>query len=130
MKNTITYTPCKQGTNRLLVPAVALTALLCTVLPARAYSPPVALLSARAADGLFPKIRYPKINVGKGAKALLYPVTKTTVNSGKTVVNGGRAALNGGVVAVKGAQKGLEIYEAGRALSSKVSGVPGLSRLK
>ncbi len=60
--------------------------------------------------GLFPKIHLPKINLGKGAKALAYPVAKATVNGGKAVVQGG------GVV-VKNAQTGAQIYGATRSLA-------------
>lgn len=109
----------------VLSPAVA------GAFPSHAPASPV-----RAAYGLFPKIRYPKINIGKGVKAVLYPVTKTTVNgsktvigTGKTVIGTGRAIVTGGVVVVKGAEKGVELYQAGHALSSKTNGIPGIPHL-
>lgn len=125
--NTIARAPWKLNT---LLLAVAVAFLLGTFSPVRAFSFHAGPLPARTAYGLFPKVRRPKINFGKGAKAILYPVTKTAVNGGKMVVGSGKAVVNGGVVVVKGAQKGAEIYEAGRSLSSKTNGAPGFPRLK
>ncbi len=122
-------TSWKHNTRCLLLLTVALTVLLGTVTPVGAFPAHANRLPARTVYGLFPKGRYPKVNVGKGAKALLYPVTKTAINGGKTVIGSGKAVVNGSVVVVKGAQKGVEIYEAGHSLSSKTNGVPGLPHL-
>ena len=45
------------------------------------------LLAAQATAGphLLPRLRLPKINLGKGIGALTYPVKKSLVNGGKTV---------------------------------------------
>lgn len=111
---------------------VSVLAVLLGLAP-QADAVPIAVagsLQTQSVCGLFPKIHLPKVNLGKGAKALLYPVTKTTINGGKTAISGGKAVVNGGSMAVKSAQKGVEIYETGRAISSKAGGIPGIPVLK
>jgi len=121
----------KRSFHFLLVPVSAAAVLQGAIVQANAFPfPDHSGMQAHADRGLFPKIHIPKVNLGKGAKALLYPVTKTTINGGKAVVNGGKSVVNGGSMAVKGAQKGVEIYEAGRALTSKARGIPGVPVLK
>lgn len=81
-------------------------------LPASAF--PCAPSQAAAIRGLFPKIRMPRINLGKAVKAAAYPVTKAVVNGGKTAYEGGK--------------KGVAVYEAWQGLSSKAGGIAGMPR--
>jgi len=53
---------------------------------------------ARAGMHLLPRVRMPKINLGKGLAALAYPVTKSVVNGGKTVLKVGEVADKLGLV--------------------------------
>ena len=47
---------------------------------------------------LLPRVRMPKINLGKGLAALVYPITKSMVNGGKTVLKMGEVADKLGLV--------------------------------
>lgn len=51
-------------------------------------------LAAQAAAGSpwLPRVRLPKINLGKSVAAVAYPVTKSLVNGGKTVFKTAAAA--------------------------------------
>ena len=109
----------KLTTPHVLLTICAAVAFVGPQLPVCAFPCPTPVQAVR---GLFPKVRLPRVNFGKGAKALLYPVTKATVNGGKTVVQGG-------TLAVKGAQKGVEIYGATRSLSNKTNGITGAPHL-
>ena len=53
---------------------------------------------ATAGIHLLPRVRLPKINIGKGLAALAYPVTKSVVNGGKTVLKVGEVADKLGLV--------------------------------
>ena len=53
---------------------------------------------AMAGMHLLPRVRMPKINLGKGLAALAYPVTKSLVNGGKTVLKVGEVADKLGLV--------------------------------
>ena len=53
---------------------------------------------ATAGIHLLPRVRLPKINLGKGVAALVYPVTKSLVNGGKSVLKVGEVADKLGVV--------------------------------
>ena len=58
------------------------------------------LVAAQAMAGphLLPRLRLPKINLGKGIGALTYPVKKSVVNGGKTVFKTAAAAETLGFV--------------------------------
>lgn len=58
------------------------------------------LLAAPATAGshLLPRLRLPKINLGKAIAAAAYPVTKGVVNGGKTVLKTAAAAESLGVL--------------------------------
>ena len=47
---------------------------------------------------LLPRVRMPKINLGKGLAVLAYPVTKSVINGGKTVLKVGEMADKLGLV--------------------------------
>ncbi len=57
-------------------------------------------LAAQATAGphLLPRLRLPKINLGKAVKAAAYPVTKSLVNGGKTVFKTAATAETLGVL--------------------------------
>ena len=57
-------------------------------------------LAAQAAAGphLLPRLRLPKINLGKGIGAATYPVTKGLINGGKTVLKTAATAETLGVM--------------------------------
>lgn len=53
---------------------------------------------ATAGMHLLPRVRMPKINLGKGLAALAYPVTKSVINGGKSVLKVGEVADKLGLV--------------------------------
>ena len=53
---------------------------------------------AMAGMHLLPRVRMPRINLGKGLAALAYPVTKSVVNGAKTVLKVGEVADKLGLV--------------------------------
>ncbi len=57
-------------------------------------------LAAQAMAGphLLPRIRLPKVNLGKAVGAATYPVTKSLVNGGKTVLKTAATAETLGVL--------------------------------
>jgi hypothetical protein len=57
-------------------------------------------LAAQATAGphLLPRLRLPKINMGKAMSAVAYPVTKSVVNGGKTVLKTAATAETMGVL--------------------------------
>ncbi len=57
-------------------------------------------LTAQATAGphLLPRIRLPKINLGKAVGAATYPLTKSLVNGGKTVFKTAATAATMGVL--------------------------------
>ena len=54
--------------------------------------------SAAAGPHLLPRLRLPKINLGKAVGAATYPVTKGLVNGGKTVLKTAATAETLGVL--------------------------------
>jgi len=63
--------------------------------------------------GLFPRVRLPRINVGKGVKTVLSPVGKAAVVGGKAIVGVGKAVIKNGPGAV-------ETYEEWQGASGKI----------
>ncbi len=51
-----------------------------------------------AGPHLLPRVRLPRINLGKAVEAVTYPVTKSVVNGGKTVLKTAATAKSLGVV--------------------------------
>ncbi len=58
----------------------------------------LAFTAPATAGSLLPRIRLPRINGGKVARALAYPVTKSLANGGKTILKVGGAADSVGLV--------------------------------